>query len=74
VKTYKRIVALNPNDSSAQFELAQTSEQANDIPSAIAAYERFVKLAPEDPTTPAVKDRIKQLKASQTANKPAASG
>lgn len=74
VKTYKRIVALNPNDPSSQFELAQTAEQANDIPSAIAAYERFAKLAPEDPTTPAVKDRVKQLKASQAASTPAASG
>jgi tetratricopeptide (TPR) repeat protein len=74
VKTYKRIVALSPTDSSAQFELAQTAEQANDIPTAIAAYERFAKLAPQDPTTPAVKQRVQQLRASQAANTRAASG
>ena len=65
VATYKRLAAVNPKDSSAQFELAQTAEQTGDIPTAIAAYKQFLVLAPQDPTAPAVRDRIKQLKASQ---------
>jgi len=32
-----------------------------DYDSAIAAYERFVELAPDDPTTTQVKERIKLL-------------
>jgi tetratricopeptide (TPR) repeat protein len=65
VATYKRLAAANPKDSSAQFELAQTAEQARDIPTAIAAYQRFIALAPQDPTTPAIRDHIKQLTAAQ---------
>jgi tetratricopeptide (TPR) repeat protein len=74
VATYKRLAAANPKDSSAQFELAQTAEQASDIPTAIAAYQRFLVLAPQDPTAPAVRDRIKQLKASQAQGIPTPTG
>jgi tetratricopeptide (TPR) repeat protein len=74
VVTYKRLAALNPKDSSAQFELAQTAEQTADIPTAIAAYKRFLVLAPQDPTVPAVRDRIKQLQASQAQGTPTSTG
>jgi tetratricopeptide (TPR) repeat protein len=74
VVTYKRLAALNPKDSSAQFELAQTAEQTSDIPTAIAAYKRFLVLAPQDPTVPAVRDRIKQLQASQAQGGQTATG
>jgi cytochrome c-type biogenesis protein CcmH/NrfG len=74
VVTYKRLTALNPKDSSAQFELAQTAEQTGDVPTAIAAYQRFLVLAPQDPTAPAVRDRIKQLQASQAQGSPTATG
>ncbi|MDQ5822169.1 MAG: tetratricopeptide repeat protein [Actinomycetota bacterium] len=74
VATYKRLAALNPDESSAQFELAQTAEQAGDIPTAITAYKRFLVLAPQDPTAPAVRDRIKQLQASQAQGAPAPTG
>lgn len=63
VATYKRLATLNPKDSSAQFELAQTAEQTGDLRTAISAYSRFLVLAPQDPSAPAVRDRIKQLKA-----------
>jgi tetratricopeptide (TPR) repeat protein len=74
VVTYKRLAALNPKDSSAQFELAQTAEQTSDVPTAIAAYERFLVLAPQDPTAPAVRDRIKQLQASQAQGSQTSTG
>jgi tetratricopeptide (TPR) repeat protein len=61
VRVYKQVVKATPRDSSAQLELAQTAEAANDITTAIAAYEAFLKLAPEDQSAPAVRDRIKQL-------------
>jgi tetratricopeptide (TPR) repeat protein len=74
VAAYKRLVALNPKDSSAQFELAQTAEQAQDAPTAIAAYERFVALAPQDPTADAIRAHIKELKAAQKGTVQSASG
>ncbi|MEP7335234.1 MAG: hypothetical protein ABI717_05575 [Actinomycetota bacterium] len=61
VAAYKIVGAAQPNDSAIQFELAQTAETANDLPTAIAAYKRFLKLAPEDQSAPAVKERIALL-------------
>ena len=63
VGAYKIVAAAQPNDSAIQFELAQTAETANDLPTAIAAYKRFLKLAPEDQSAPAVKEHIKLLQA-----------
>jgi tetratricopeptide (TPR) repeat protein len=61
VAAYKVVAKAQPNDSAIQFELAQTAETANDLPTAIAAYKRFLKLAPEDQSAPAVAERIKLL-------------
>lgn len=61
VAAYKVVAEAQPNDSAIQFELAQTAETANDLPTAIAAYKRFLKLAPEDQSAPAVKERIAEL-------------
>jgi tetratricopeptide (TPR) repeat protein len=61
VGAYQDVAKVNPNDPSIQFALAQTAEQATDTKTAIAAYKRFLKLAPEDPTAPAIRQRIKQL-------------
>ena len=62
VGAYQGVAKVNPNDPSIQFALAQTAEQAQDTKTAIVAYKRFLKLAPEDPTAPAIRQRIKQLK------------
>jgi tetratricopeptide (TPR) repeat protein len=56
-------------DPSVQFELAQTAELAGDTTTAIAAYKRFLKLSPEDPSASAVKDRVKLLE-SQVSGVP----
>jgi tetratricopeptide (TPR) repeat protein len=61
VGAYQAVASVNPNDPSIQFALAQTAEQAQDTKTAIAAYKRFLKLAPEDPTAPAIRQRLKQL-------------
>jgi tetratricopeptide (TPR) repeat protein len=71
VGAYQDVAKANPNDPSIQFALAQTAEQATDTKTAIAAYKRFLKLAPEDPTAPAIRQRIKQL--NQQAQLPTAS-
>jgi tetratricopeptide (TPR) repeat protein len=71
VGAYQDVAKASPNDPSIQFALAQTAEQAQDAKTAIAAYKRFLKLAPEDPTAPAVRQRIKLLR--QQAQLPAVS-
>ena len=61
---YAQLAELQPDDASIQIQLAQAAENANDLPSAIAAYEQFLKLAPDDPSSDAVKARVEQLKAA----------
>lgn len=58
---YKKLGELTPDDSSVQFSLAQAAEQAGDYATAVAAYKRFIKLAPDDPNVPAIRDQIKLL-------------
>jgi tetratricopeptide (TPR) repeat protein len=61
VSVYKQIAVQNPTDPSVQFQLAQAGEAASDTKTAIAAYKAFLKLAPDDPTAPAIRARLKQL-------------
>jgi DNA-binding SARP family transcriptional activator len=64
VETFKRVAALSPRDPNVQLELAQAAQQAGDNAATIAAYEKFLKLAPEDPTAPEVRRILKQLRGS----------
>jgi len=64
VATYKKIAEALPKDPAVQLELAQAAQAANDGAAAIAAYEQFLKLAPDDPTAPEVKRLLKQLRAA----------
>jgi tetratricopeptide (TPR) repeat protein len=67
LSVYTDVARLQPRDETIQFELAQAAEFAGDTEAAIAAYERFLKLAPEDPNAPAIRDRLKQLRSPSTA-------
>jgi cytochrome c-type biogenesis protein CcmH/NrfG len=67
VTAYKAVTAVRPDDPGIQFALGQTAEQAQDTKTAIAAYQAFLKLAPEDPSAAAVKARIKTLQAQSAA-------
>ncbi len=60
VEQYRKIAVLHPRDPSVQLELAQAAQSANDVTTAIAAYKTFLKLAPDDPTAPAVRKILKQ--------------
>ncbi len=62
VEQYKKLAALEPDDPSVQLELAQSAQSAGDVVTTIAAYEAFLKLAPDDPTAPEVKRILKQLR------------
>ena len=66
VSVYKSIAEAQPNDATVQFELAQTAEAASDVQTALAAYKKFLKLAPEDANAEAVRERVKQLEATVT--------
>jgi tetratricopeptide (TPR) repeat protein len=66
--TYKRIAKLQPSDAPTQLQLGQAAQQAGDVPTAIAAFVRFTRLAPDDPTTPLVKATIKQLRKASAAS------
>lgn len=62
------VTELNADDPAAWFRLGQIATAANDTTGAITAYERFVKLAPDDPLTSKVKDEIKRLQESLTSS------
>lgn len=59
--TFKKLAVLTPNDASVQIQLGQAAEAANDTATAIAAFKKFLKLAPSDPLVPQVKSVLKQL-------------
>ncbi|HEY6113156.1 MAG TPA: hypothetical protein VIV37_03545, partial [Gaiellaceae bacterium] len=59
---YRKITELQPTDPTVQLELAQAAQSANDIATVIAAYEAFLKLAPDDPTASEVRRILKQYK------------
>ena len=67
VAALKKVAAAEPNDAAIQFELAQTAEAANQTETAIAAYKKFLELAPDDQTADAVRERIKLLEARVSA-------
>ncbi len=63
--TYVKLATVSPRDPNIQLELAQAAQQSGDTTTAISAYERFLELAPDDPSASVVKQQIQQLKAAQ---------
>jgi tetratricopeptide (TPR) repeat protein len=64
--TDKKVVALDPTDPTAQFQLAQVADATGDTKTALASYKRFLALSPEDPLAAQVKQRVKQLSTPAT--------
>jgi tetratricopeptide (TPR) repeat protein len=67
LSVYTDIARLQPRDPDVQLELAHAAESANDMTAALAAYERFLELAPESPSAASVRDRIKLLRSAAAA-------
>jgi tetratricopeptide (TPR) repeat protein len=64
---YEQVAELAPNDPTAFQNLALAAQQANDIDTAITAFEKFIKLAPDDPSAEIIREQLKQLRAQQKA-------
>jgi tetratricopeptide (TPR) repeat protein len=64
---YQKLAKLNPNDANTQYQLAQAAQYAGDTKTSIAAYTKFLKLAPHDPLAATAKKAIKQLKGTATS-------
>jgi tetratricopeptide (TPR) repeat protein len=58
---YRRAAALTPSDASAQIQLGQAAIDAQDTATAIAAFTKFLKLAPHDPEAAYARSALKQL-------------
>jgi len=59
--TYQTLAKLDPNDASVQVELGEAAESANDTATAVAAFRKFLKLAPDDPLAAQVRSALQQL-------------
>ena len=67
VTTYQTLAKLSPKNAQTQLQLAQVAAASGSTTVAIAAYEKFLKLAPNDPSAAAAKKALKQLKAQAKA-------
>ena len=67
VGVYQKLGKLSPNDAVTQLRLAQVAQGAGNVPVAIQAYTRFLKLAPDDSLAPSARKVLKQLEAQQKA-------
>ncbi len=56
----QKLAKLTPRDVTVQYQLGQAAQQAGDYKTAVAAYSRFLKLAPNDVDAPQVKQLLKQ--------------
>ena len=61
--TYQQIARLAPRDADVQLNLANAAQDAGDTATAIAAYRKFLQLAPEDQFAPVVRQEIQRLQA-----------
>lgn len=68
VDTYKKWSDAVPRDASQAYDLAQVADRYRDYKSAIAAYKKFLVLAPDSSDAAAVKVRLKQLERAQKAS------
>jgi Flp pilus assembly protein TadD len=59
--TLQSYTAKNPDNADAFVQMANLADDAGRTDLARLAYQRFLVLAPDDPTAPAVRQRLKQL-------------
>lgn len=59
--TFERLSTLTPDDPTVFLQLGQAAANARDNERAVAAFERFLELAPNDPQADEVRDQIELL-------------
>jgi tetratricopeptide (TPR) repeat protein len=67
VGVYQKLAKLSPRDAVTQLRLGQIAAGAGNSAVAIAAFKRFLKLAPDDPLAASTRKSLKQLEAQQKA-------
>jgi tetratricopeptide (TPR) repeat protein len=66
-RVFEQLTLLAPDDPSVFLSLGFAAQQSNDIKAAVAAYQQFLKLAPNDPSAATVKQQLQFLKAQLKA-------
>jgi tetratricopeptide (TPR) repeat protein len=66
-QTYQRLAVLQPDNAQIQLQLADAAVNAGDNTVALAAYKRFLELAPDDPQAPLVEEQVKRLEGPASA-------
>ena len=61
VGVYQDLTLIDRNDPLLFLQFAQAAETAQDYPSAVTAYRRFLALSPDDPSAQEVRQRIRLL-------------
>ncbi len=74
VSAYQRLAKLTPKDATTQLQLGQYAQAAGNNTVAIAAFKKFLKLAPTDVEAPTVRSNLKTLLKSTGASTTAPSG
>ena len=74
VSAYQRLAKLTPKDATTQLQLGQYAEAAGNSPVAIAAFRKFLKLAPTDVEAPTVRTDLKTLLKTAAASTTGSSG
>jgi tetratricopeptide (TPR) repeat protein len=69
VVSFKHAAKLRPSDQFTVYELARTADIAGDTTTALSAYKRFLKLAPDDPQAARVRQRVAQLAVAAPAHR-----
>lgn len=62
VAAIEKLASLEPGNAQTQLQLGQAANAVGDPEKAIAAFERFLELAPDDPLAPTVKEQINAIK------------
>ena len=61
VPVYEQLIALTPDEPILYIQLGQAATGAGEQDKAIAAFQKFLELAPDDPSAPAVKQQLQLL-------------
>lgn len=62
VRAYQKGAALQPDDPTVQYQVAQIAQETGDLQTALTAYQRFVKRFPDDNFVPEAEKQIKAIK------------